>query len=110
MSVSMSNITVCDLLKLTPFQDGGHILPVLGFGSHAYTESNGNTDFTNNKECLDGEADEQDSGVGTVVSTDVNVFETDKDSADHVARTRLWSVWSSFLCEGRSYMNITKNP
>lgn len=56
--VSRSYITVCDLLKPTPFQDGGHILPVLGFGSHAYTESNGNTDFTNNKECLYEETDE----------------------------------------------------
>lgn len=58
----------------TPLQNSGDILPVLRFGSHTHTESNGNANFTDHKERLDPKTDEQDPSLWGVVSTDVNVF------------------------------------
>lgn len=91
-SVSMHHVE-SESWKHTPFQNGGDILPVLRFGSHAHTKSNSNADFTNDKERLDTEADEQDSSLGVVVSADPNVLETHEDGTEHVAHAGGQSVW-----------------
>jgi hypothetical protein len=82
----------------TPFQNSGDIFPVFGLGSHANTESNRDTNFTNNKECFDTKADEQDSCLGVVESADLNVFQTYQDGADHVAHTAINQYISLFFC------------